>query len=133
MTSQFSEQELRVLAQVLQMLSQGDIGHERLEEYLVAFAVSGRMVAQSEAAAERAEASRKAAYARAFADAKSSPDKISDRQAEALAEVAVETLRLAEIEERRKLSELRNIRESIREAIWAIKFLGRQDGSVGGY
>lgn len=125
--SGISEQEQRALAHSMRLLSEGRTDVGVLEDYLIGFAIIGRVLADAEAEAEHAEIRRKSESAKAFAAAKH--DGATDRLADAEAENAVETFRFKEIEARRRATELRNIRESIREMVWAIKFMGRQDGS----
>lgn len=123
-----SPQEQRVLAQVLQMLGTGTATSQHLEDYLIGYAVLGRLVSMAQGEAETAEQTRKLAWARAFSDAKLSEAKPSDRLAEAMAEVEVSELKTAEIRAREKLSNLKATREAVQEAIWAIKFVERQGG-----
>lgn len=125
---QITEQEQRVLARVLQMLGSGNALSQDLEDYVVGFHVLGRLVALAQADVELIEQQRKVAFARAFAEAKSSEERVSDRVAESLAEVAVEHLRFKEVRAREKWTNLKNTRESVEQAINAIKYLGRNGG-----
>jgi hypothetical protein len=118
-----SEQEL--LAHVLQMLGTGQATTQNLDDYVIGYAVLGRIVAIAQGEAERAEQERKVAWSRAFADAKASPEKTSDKLAEVKADLAVESLRLKEINSRERLTNLRNTWQAVEQAINAIKFLGR--------
>lgn len=121
-------QEQRILAQVLQMLGTGNATSQHLEDYLIGYSVLGRLVSMAQGEAESAEQTRKLAWARAFSNAKLSETKPSDRLAEALAEVEIADLKNAEIRAREKLTNLKNTREAVQEAIWAIKFVERQGG-----
>ena len=125
MSSQVSQSETELLAHVLQMLGTGQATTQNLDDYVIGYAVLGRIVAVAQGEAERAEQERKIAWAREFANAKSSADKCSDKLAEVKADLAVEALRFAEIKSRERLTNLRNTWQAIEQAINAIKFLGR--------
>jgi hypothetical protein len=107
------------------MLGTGQATTQNLDDYLIGYAVLGRIVAIAQGESERSEQERKIAWARAFADAKSSPEKTSDKLAEVKADLVVESLRLKEINARERLTNLRNTWQAVEQAINAIKFLGR--------
>lgn len=135
-----SEQEQRIFAKVLQMLGSGQPTVQHLDDYIVGHAVLGRLCATQQGVAEGLEAQRKTQWAQAFADAKTPPKMAdgspvvaewkapSDRTCEAIADLAVAELRTREVREREKLTMLRNTKDSVWEAINAIKYLGRQGG-----
>lgn len=125
MSSQVTQSEQELLAHVLQMLGTGQATTQNLDDYVIGYAVLGRIVAVAQGEAERAEQERKVAWAREFANAKSSTEKVSDKLAEVKADLAVEDLRFAEIKARERLTNLRNTWQAIEQAINAIKFLGR--------
>ena len=125
MSSQVTQSEQELLAHVLQMLGTGQATTHNLDDYVIGYAVLGRIVAIAQGEAERAEQERKVSWARAFADAKSSPEKTSDKLAEVKADLVVESLRLKEINARERLTNLRNTWQAVEQAINAIKFLGR--------
>lgn len=126
----FSEQEQRILASVLQMLGSGQATSQNLEDYLIAYQVLGRLVAVAQGESEMAEAIRKVEWAKSFSGHKRGEDKVSDRTAEALADEETADLRKIEVKARENWMKLKNTRESVWEAIQAIKFLGRMDGRV---
>ena len=125
MSSQVTQSETELLAHVLQMLGTGQATTQNLDDYVIGYAVLGRIVAVAQGEAERAEQERKVAWAREFANAKSSTGKVSDKLADVKADLAVEDRRFAEIKARERLTNLRNTWQAIEQAINAIKFLGR--------
>lgn len=126
-----SPQEERVLARVLEMLGSEAPANEDLQDYIIGYGVLGRLVAVAQLGYERAEMERKVAWAEAFKDAKTGEDKASDRLAAAMADIAVKDMVERENKERKRLMELRATRETVQETIWAIKYLGKQDGAIG--
>lgn len=136
-----SEQEQRVFAKVLQMLGSGQPTVQHIDDYIVGHAVLGRLIAVQQGIAEDIENQRKVAWAQAFTDAKMPPKMVdgttvqvgnfkppSDRACEAFADLAVAEMRTKEAKAREKLTMLKNTRDSVWEAINAIKYLGRQGG-----
>lgn len=123
-----TEQELRVLGRVLQMLGSGQALAQDVEDYVVGFAVLGGLVAEAQAEAESAEMRTKMAWAEALTKAKEGENKVSDTVAKAQADLAVETEKRTEIKARERLLKLKSTRDAVQEAIWAIKYLGRNGG-----
>lgn len=123
-----TQQEQRILAHVLEMLGTGHAGPGDLEDYLIGYAVLGRLVAIAQGNAEMAEQERKIAWARAFAEAKHGENKVSDKMAENSADLSISELKYTEIQAREKLTNLKNTWLAVEQAINAIKFLGRQGG-----
>lgn len=121
---QVTEQEERILAETLRMLGSGVTANENLEDFLISFSVLGRLVSVQQGECELLEQQRKVEWARSFTQAKLEA-KISDKVAESLADIAVDSLRKKEIKAREKLILLKNTMESVREAIWALKYLGK--------
>lgn len=120
-----SEYVTKVLAVLQSGPTSGDL------DFLVeAYANVGYLAAQAEGDADMAEAKRKHEEAVAYLEAKKSGDKMTDKQAEATAQVATWHFRNAELEARTKARKLRNLLESVEQAINAIKFLGRYDSPV---
>ena len=122
-------QEQRILERVLQMLGSEAPANEDLQDYIIGYGVLGRLVSQAQYEYEDAEMVRKVAYAGAFKDAKD--DKASDALARETAYAAVANHVRAENLARKRLMELRATRETVQETIWAIKYLGKQDGAIG--
>jgi hypothetical protein len=124
---QVTEQEERILAETMRMLGSGVTANENLEDFLISFNVLGRLVSVQQGECELLEQQRKVEWARAFTQAKLE-SKISDKVGESIADISVDSLRKKEIRAREKLTLLKNTLESIREAIWAIKYLGKMTG-----
>lgn len=98
-------------------------------DYLVeAYARVGYLAAEAEGLAEQAEAVRKHREAEEYLHAKQSGEKVTDKMAETLALSFTKEERDAEVEARTKARKLKNLLNSIEQAINAIKFLGRQGG-----
>lgn len=123
-----SEQEGRILARVLEMLGSGEALAQHVEDYVVGYHVLGNLVAQAQAVAETAEMRTKVEWAEAFTKAKEGENKVSDAMARAQADIAVQDWRKAEIRARERLLKLKGTRDAVQEAIWAIKYLGRNGG-----
>jgi hypothetical protein len=123
-----SEQDNIVLGRVIEMMATGQPTVQNLDDFLVAYHTLGRLVAIAQGDMETLEQVRKQTFAQAFIDAKRSTDKPTDKMAEYIAELAVGDIRTKEIKSRERLMKLKGMRESVLESIWAIKFLGRQDG-----
>lgn len=121
---QVSDREQQILAHVLEMLGTGQATVANLDDYVIGYAVLGRIVAIAQGEAETAEQERKFAWARAFAESKLS-GKVSDKLAETQADIVVADHRIREIKAREKLTNLRNTWLAVEQAINAIKFLGR--------
>lgn len=120
-----TEQDQRVLAHVLEMLGSGQALSQDLEDYVIGFSVLGNLVAIAQGEYELLEQQRKVEWARAFTAAKTGEEKVSDKTAEALADITVDPVRRREIAAKEKLTTLKGIRDSIQEAIWAIKSLSK--------
>ena len=125
---EISSQEQRILEETLRMLGSGQALSQDLEGYVVGFHVLGNLVAVAQGEYELLEQQRKVEWARAFAAEKMGPDKISDKTAEAVADVTVDPLRKKEIHAREKLIMLKGTREGVWESINDIKYLGRNGG-----
>jgi hypothetical protein len=123
-----SAQEQRILARVLEMLGSGKALAQDLEDYVVGFAVLGRLVSIQQGIVETQEQDRKVEWAKEFTKAKTGEERVSDKVAEAAADVAVDSLRRKEIASREKLTLLRSTKDSVQEAIWAIKNLNSRGG-----
>jgi len=121
-----TEQEARILGKVLEMLGSGSPTTQNLDDYIVAYQILGNLVAHAQGESETAEMVTKLAWAEEFAKAKE--EKISDMVAKAKADVAVHSLRMAEVKAHEKWAKLKATRESVWEAVNAIKFLGRNGG-----
>jgi len=123
-----SEQENRVLIRVIEMLGSGQALAQDLEDYVVGFHVLGNLAASAQAETETAEMNTKIAWAEAFATAKEGENKVSDMMAKAQADIAVADLKHREILKRERLHKIRATRDSVQEAIWAIKSLTKNGG-----
>lgn len=123
-----TEQDQRTLARVLQMIGSGQPTVQHLDDYIIGHAVLGRLIAIQQGVVEELENTRKLEFARVFTKTKTQEDRVSDKVAEMTAEMAVAELRTKEAKAREKLTMLRGTRESVWEAINAIKYLGRQGG-----
>ena len=87
----------------------------------------GYLAAQAETAAEEAEARRKFEVNSQYVAIKSAPDKVTDKEATARAEVLTYDFLKAEVKAAGKARTLKNLLSTVTEAINAIKFLGRYD------
>ena len=121
---QVSDREQQILAHVLEMLGTGQATVANLDDYVIGYAVLGRIVSIAQGEAETAEQERKLAWARAFSESKLS-GKVSDKLAETQADIIVVDHKYREIKAREKLTNLRNTWLAVEQAINAIKFLGR--------
>jgi len=121
-------EETRTLGRVLGLLGSGVTDQQHFESFLIGYQILGRLVAVAQGESELAEMNRKVEWARAFALAKTGEGKPSDRLAEATADIAVEQLRKDEIKARESYTKLKHTRESVWEAINALKYLGRTGG-----
>jgi hypothetical protein len=119
------------LARVLGVLQSNPTASE-LDFLVEAFANVGYLAAEAEGMAEDAENLRKheeaSAYLRAKRAAIERGEKLTEREAEAIASVETRDLKTAEVEARTKARKLKNLLDSLEQAINAIKFLGRQAG-----
>jgi hypothetical protein len=111
------------LEEVVSKLSNNPTAQD-LDFFIEAHARVGYLVSIAQAASESAEAQRKFDLASAYADAKRNGAKTS-ADAEASATLATRDSVLAEISARERLTKLRNLLNSIEQAINGIKFLGR--------
>lgn len=125
---QMKPEEARTLGRVLGLLGSGVTSQQHFEDFLIGYQILGRLVAVAQGEAEQAEMDRKVEWSKAFALAKSVEGKPSDRVCEAQADISVEDLRKAEIKARTSYTKLRHTRESVWEAIQALKYLGRTGG-----
>jgi hypothetical protein len=122
-------QESRILERILQMLGSDAPANEDLQDYIIGYGVLGRLIAQAQYEYEQAEMERKVAFAQAFKDAKD--QKMSDALARETAYSGTFDKVKFENQQRKRLMELRATRETVQETIWAIKYLGKQDGAIG--
>lgn len=98
-------------------------------DFLVeAYSRVGYLAAEAEGVAEQAESERKHAEAQAYYQSKVSGEKVTDKFAETAALIATKEFRDKEVEARTSARKLKNLLDSIEQAINAIKFLGRQAG-----
>lgn len=95
-----------------------------------AHAVIGYMAAEAENLYEQAVDRRKYEEANAYLKAKRGAEKVSDKAAEAMAQVDCWDFRTAETTAKVKAQKVKNLLESLTQAINAIKFLGRYDAPV---
>ena len=126
--SEFSEQEMRVLANVMRMIGSGNPTAQNLDDYIVGYEVLGRLVAVAQGDLEQCEMERRLAYAESFVEAKSGEEKVTDKVAEYKAEIATKELKAKEVKLHEKLTKIKHTREAVQEAIWGIKYLGRWAG-----
>lgn len=98
-------------------------------DFLVeAYVRVGYLAAEAEGLAEQAEAVRKHREAEEYLHAKRSGEKVTDKMAETLALSFTKEERNAEVEARTKARKLKNLLNSVEQAINAVKFIGRQAG-----
>jgi len=99
-------------------------------DFLVeAYTTLGYLAGEASGEAEMAEAKRKYEEANAYSELKRSGEKITDAQAQARAVVDTWAFRTAEIDAQTKAKKLAHLLDATREAINAIKYLGRYDSS----
>lgn len=118
------------LKRVMEVITNNPTAGE-LDELLEAFGRVGFIAAEAEGLAEQAEATRKHKEAEAYLHAKTSAppgEKVTERQAEAQAEIAIKEYRDAEVEARTKSRKLRNLLSAIEQVINGVKFLSRVAG-----
>ena len=101
-----------------------------LDELVEAHVRIGYLAAQAENEYDAAVDLRKYKEANAYLDAKKSAEKMSDKAAEATAQVNCWEYRKAETEAKVRSRKVANLLESVEQAINAIKFLGRYDSST---
>lgn len=100
-------------------------------DFLVsAYAIVGNLAADAQHDAEMAEMQRKIAEANAYREAKSSGDRVSDTAANNIALANTATQRQAEIDARTRAKKIAALLDAVREAINAIKYLGRYDAPI---
>lgn len=88
----------------------------------------GYLLAEAEGLAEEAENVRKHNEASNYLSVKQSGERVTDKQAESQALVMSKADRDREVAAFVKARKLKNLRDSIEQAINAIKYLGRQAG-----
>ena len=120
-------EEGKYLLQVFRTLNSNPTAAD-IDFLVEAYARVGYLAADAEGLAEQAEAERKHAEATAYLDAKRLGDKVTDRRADAIAMQATKEYRDGEVEARTKARKLKNLLNSIEQAINAVKYLGRQAG-----
>lgn len=101
-----------------------------LDELVEAHVRIGYLAAQAENEYEAAVDMRKYKEANAYLDAKKSAEKMSDKAAEATAQVQCWEYRTAETEAKVRYRKIANLLESVEQSINAIKYLGRFDGAI---
>jgi hypothetical protein len=120
-TEQFLQRTMRVL--------QDNPSAADLDYLVSAYAILGNIAADAQHDAEVAELQRKVAEANAYRQAKSNGDKVTDTMANNIALANTATERQAEIDARTRAKKIAALLDSVREAINAVKFLGRYDSS----
>lgn len=103
---------------------------QNLDFLIEAHTAIGYMAAEAENLYDRAVDKRKYEEASAYLEAKRSGEKLSDKAAEAMAQVKCWDYRTAESEAKVKAQKVKNLLESLTQAINAIKFLGRYDSPI---
>lgn len=111
------------LEQVVEKLGSSPTNQD-LDFFIEAHSRVGYLASVAQGLAERSEADRKFRFATAYADAKRNGAK-SATDAEAAATIAVRNEVLAEVSARERLAKVRNLLNSIEQAINGIKYLGR--------
>jgi hypothetical protein len=100
-------------------------------DFLVsAYAVVGNLAADAQHDAEVTEMQRKIAEATAYREAKASGDKVTDTLAINIALANTVAERQVEIDARTRAKKIAALLDAIREAINAVKYLGRYDSSI---
>lgn len=100
-------------------------------DFLVsAYAIVGNLAADAQHDAEVAEMARKVAEANAYRDAKTAGDRVTDTMANNIALANTVAERMAEIDARTRAKKVNALLDAIREAINAIKYLGRYDAPI---
>jgi len=100
-------------------------------DFLVsAYAVVGNLAADAQHDAEVTEMQRKIAEATAYREAKASGDKVTDTLAINIALANTVAERQTEIDARTRAKKIAALLDAIREAINAIKYLGRYDSAI---
>lgn len=112
------------LAKVLRMISNNPTAGD-LDELLEAYGRVGFLAADAEGQAEEAEAERKYHAANEYLSAKRGGEKVTEREAEAMAELAIREYRDAEVVAFTKAKKLKNLLLGIEQVINGIKYLGR--------
>lgn len=120
-TTQSDERVMRVFTVLQQGPTSADLGY-LIEE----FTYLGYLAAQAESMAEMAEAQRKHEWATSYAEVKSGEGKVTDAFAQAQADILTFDFKKAEVKAYEKARKMKNLLNSIEQAINAIKFLGRQ-------
>lgn len=113
------------MAKVMKVITNNPTAQE-LDFLVEAHAKIGYMASQAEGDADLAYAIRKNEEANAYKRLLDKGEKIT--AAERLAELEVFDLRREEINAKTRATKIKNLLESVREAINAIKFLGRYAG-----
>lgn len=121
-TTEFLQRTMRVL--------QDNPSAADLDYLVSAYAILGNLAAEAQHDAEVAEMQRKVAEANAYRQAKLSGDRVSDTMANNIALANTATERQAEIDARTRAKKVAALLDAVREAINAVKFLGRYDSSA---
>lgn len=102
-----------------------------MDTLVEAHARIGYLAAEAENLYDMAVDARKYEEAQAYLEVKQSAEqKVSDKAAEAMAQVKCWTYRTKETEAKVKAAKVKNLLESVEQAINAIKFIGRFDSSA---
>lgn len=115
------------LADVFEKLNNGPTAQD-IDYLIEAYARVGYLAANAEGDAEHAESVRKYEEANAYLAAKKSGEKVTERQAEAEASLAIKPYRDAEAEAWTKARKLKNLMLAVEQAINGVKFLSRSAG-----
>jgi hypothetical protein len=101
-----------------------------LDQLVSAYAIIGNIAADAQHDAEVAEMVRKVAEANAYREAKSSGDRVSDTAANSIALANTVSERQHEIDARTRAKKVAALLDAVREAINAVKYLGRYDAPI---
>lgn len=114
------------LAQTMRTLQSNPTAAD-LDQLVSAYAIIGNIAADAQHEAEVAEGQRKYAQAVAYGKAKKSGEKVTDAAANAQVTIDTAAEVEAEIDARVRAKKVAALLDAVREAINAIKFLGRYD------
>lgn len=124
-----SEKTAEFLTRTMKVLQTNPTAAD-LDFLVSAYAIVGNIAADAQHDAEVAEMQRKIAEAGSYREAKSSADRVSDTMAINIALANTVAERQTEIDARTRAKKVAALLDAIREAINAIKYLGRYDAPV---
>jgi hypothetical protein len=112
-----------IVGELIDLIASGRMTEADLEFLVMGHAIIGRLCAEAQGISETASSTKKFRWSNEFAIAKGAGS--TDKMAGVNADLATQDLGIREIEARKNLAHLKNAKDSIEQAINAVKFLSR--------